>query len=287
MHSLTVTVGPRAFRIGSTWRAPLAQLAALYADYPQPADSIAHYRIRLDAPRWVRRHLRPQVAIQGDYTLPEAVPLPYSQAILAAEMGMNLQIALGERRLMLLHAASVEKAGKVVILTGESGSGKSTLAAMLGEAGWRLMGDEFALIDPETGQAFPFPRPVSLKNEAIAAMQALAGEERFGPLLKDTPKGDIRHFRPSADAVARMAEPGTPTLILFPRFGANWAIRPVGQGEAFVRLTQASTNYTMLGERGFSALTRLVQSVPAKAIDYMSGAEGISIVESLFEGAGA
>jgi HprK-related kinase A len=282
MHSLTVTVGLRSFRIGSVWRAPLAQLARLYAAYPQPADAIAHYRIRLDAPRWARRYIRPQVAIQGDYTLPEAVPLPYAQAILAAEMGMNLQIALGERRLMLLHAASVEKNGKVVILTGESGSGKSTLAAMLGEHGWRLMGDEFALIDPETGQAFPFPRPVSLKNEAIAAMQSFAGEERFGPLMKDTPKGDIRHFIPRADAVARMAEPGQPVLILFPRFGAQRAVRPVGQGEAFVRLTQASTNYTMLGERGFSALTRLVQSVPARAIDYMSGAEGIALVESLF-----
>ncbi len=283
MHSFTVSVGPRSFRIGSVWKAPLAQLARLYAHYPQSAEAIAHYRIRLDAPSWLRRHIRPQVAIQGDYTLPEAVPLPYDQAILAAEMGMNLQIALGERRLMLLHAASVEKDGKVLILTGESGSGKSTLAAMLGEQGWRLMGDEFALIDPETGQALPFPRPVSLKNEAIAAMQALAGEERFGPLLKDTPKGDIRHFMPRAEAVSRMTEPGTPALILFPRFGARRAIRPVGQGEAFVRLTQASTNYTMLGERGFSALTHLVQSVPARAIDYMSGAEGISLVESLFE----
>ncbi|HPZ49823.1 MAG TPA: hypothetical protein PLA44_08195 [Propionibacteriaceae bacterium] len=117
---------------------------------------------------------------------------------------------------------------------------------------------------------------------AIAAMQALAGEERFGPLMKDTPKGDIRHFIPRADAVARMAEPGQPVLILFPRFGAQRAVRPVGQGEAFVRLTQASTNYTMLGERGFSALTRLVQSVPARAIDYMSGADGIALVESLF-----
>jgi HprK-related kinase A len=283
MHSFTVSVGPRSFRIGSVWKAPLVQLARLYAHYPQSAEAIAHYRIRLDAPRWLRRHIRPQVAIQGDYTLPEAVPLPYDQAILAAEMGMNLQIALGERRLMLLHAASVEKDGKVLILTGESGSGKSTLAAMLGEHGWRLMGDEFALIDPETGQALPFPRPVSLKNEAIAAMQALAGEERFGPLLKDTPKGDIRHFIPRAESVARMTEPGTPALIIFPRFGARRAVRPVGQGEAFVRLTQASTNYTMLGERGFSALTKLVQSVPARAIDYMSGPEGISLVESLFK----
>jgi hypothetical protein len=38
--------------------------------------------------------------------------------------------------------------------------------------------------------------------------------------------------------------------------------------ETFVRLTQASTNYVALAERGFDALTRLVRTVPARALDY-------------------
>ncbi len=65
-------------------------------------------------------------------------------ALLAAEMGMNLQMALGQKTYLLLHAATVERDGRALILTGESGAGKSTLAALLGERGWRLMGDEFA-----------------------------------------------------------------------------------------------------------------------------------------------
>lgn len=280
-HSFTVTVGPRHFRIGSAWAGPVRQLEALYAHYPKPADGIAHYTVRLDAPSFLRRHIRPQVAIQGDYTLPEAVPLPFEQALLAAEMGMNLQIALGERHLLLLHAASVEREGRCVILTGESGSGKSTLAAMLGEHGWRLMGDEFALIDPATGLAHAFPRPVSLKNAAIAAMEALLPDARFGPLLPGTPKGDIRHVIPSASAIAAMQTPARPVAILFPRFGEPRAIRPVGQGEAFVRLTQASTNYTALGEAGFAALTQMVQTLPCHAIDYASGPEGMALVDEL------
>src|SRR3546814_1610056 len=65
-------------------------------------------------------------------------------------MGMNLQVALGWRRHLLLHASAVAKDGRALIMSGESGSGKSTLAALLGEGDWRLMGDEFTLIDPRS-----------------------------------------------------------------------------------------------------------------------------------------
>ena len=37
--------------------------------------------------------------------------------------------------------------------------------------------------------------------------------------------------------------------------------RLMGEGEAFVRLTEASTNYIALGEAGFAALTRLVREI--------------------------
>jgi HprK-related kinase A len=166
---------------------------------------------------------------------------------------MNLQMALGWRRHLLLHASSVEKDGRALVMTGESGSGKSTLAAQLGERGWRLMGDEFALLDLVSGAVFPFPRLVSLKNGAISVIAAEAPDKRMGPLLGGTAKGDIRHLVPRADAVGRMGEGAQPALLLFPRFGHGADVRPVGQGEVFMRLTQASTNYVALGEAGFGA----------------------------------
>lgn len=195
---------------------------------------------------------------------------------------MNLQVALGERRFLLIHAASVEKDGKALVLTGESGSGKSTLAAQLAHKGWRFLGDEFALIDPGSGMIYPFPRPTSLKNEAIATLTALVPHTRFGPLLCDTPKGDIRHLIPPADALVRMQESALPALLLYPRFGAPAATRPVGSAENFVRLTQASTNYVALGETGFAALTRFVDRVPAMAVDYPDGAAAIRTINRLW-----
>jgi len=217
--------------------------------------------------------------VAGDFELPGAVPLPARHALLAAEMAMNLQMALGHRRHLLLHAATVERGGRALVMTGESGAGKSTLAALLAARGWRLMGDEFALIAPDTGLAHAFPRPVSLKNESVAAVRAAWPEARFGPELAGTPKGTIRHLVAPADAVLRMDEPARPALILFPRFGTAPEIRSVSPAEAFVRLTEASTNYVAMGERGFQALTRLVREVPAVALDYPDGAAGLAAVE--------
>jgi HprK-related kinase A len=278
-HRLDLRIGPVTFRIGSDWSAPLAQLERLYAPYPEP-DPIADFTVRLEAERIWRRWIRPSVAIAGDFVLPDAAPLALRHGLLAAEMAMNLQMALGQRRFLLLHASTVERDGRALLMTGESGAGKSTLAALLGERGWRLMGDEFALVDLDDGSLRPFPRAISLKNEAIALF-ADADPDRLGPLLEDTPKGRIRHLRPNADAVARMDEPASPGLILFPRFSPDFvpALRPVGAAETFVRLTQASTNYVALAERGFEALTGMVAAVPAKAIDYADTNSAIALVE--------
>lgn len=281
-HVLALRIGPVGFRIGSDWAAPVAALRSLYADYPPPRDDIPDFTVRLFAARLWRRWVRPSVVIGGDYVLPEAAPLPLSQGLLAAEMAMNLQMALGQRRYLLLHASVVERDGRALLMTGESGAGKSTLAALLAARGWRLMGDEFALVDPANGLVHAFPRLVSLKNAAIPAVEAAWPAARFGPLLAATPKGDIRHMVPPADSVAAMDLPARPMLILFPRFGVAADTRPVGQSEVFVRLTQASTNYVAMGDRSFEALSGLVRGVPGWAIDYPDSATGLEMVERLW-----
>lgn len=281
MHRLDLRIGPVGFRLGSAWRGPVEALAALYAGYPEP-EGAPDFTVRLEPAKPWRRHLRPSVAIAGDYMLPDAAPLPLAHGLLAAEMGMNLQMALGQKRYLLLHASAVERDGEALVMTGTSGAGKSTLAALLGESGWRLLGDEFALVDPDSGLVHPFPRAISLKNGAICLFKHMGG--RLGPLLAGTPKGEIRHLRPREEAIAAMDEPASPRLILFPRYGAGLAeaVRPVGEAEVFMRLTQASTNYVALGERGFLALTRLVTALPALAVDYADAEGALRMVERLW-----
>lgn len=282
-HRLHLTIGPATFRLGSAWRAPIDVLRHLYSAFPEPVDAIADFTVRLEPAGVFRRWWRPSVRIAGDYMLPDAAPMALRHGLLAAEMGMNLQMALGWRRHLLIHASSVEKDGRVLVMSGESGSGKSTLAALLGERGWRFMGDEFALIDLVTGMIHPFPRLVSLKNASIGVMQQEVRDKgRFGPLLAGTPKGDIIHLVPPVDAIERMHEPAPPALLVFPRFGHVLQLRPVGQAEAFVALTQASTNYVALGEVGFDALYRFVTNVPAVALDFNDGGAAINAVDQLW-----
>ncbi|WP_375396237.1 HprK-related kinase A [uncultured Sphingomonas sp.] len=278
-HRFDVRIGPVGFRVGADWRAPIDQLADLYRDYPGCEDGIPDFTVRLFAARPWRRWIRPKMMMGGDFVLPEAAPVALRHGLLAAEMAMNLQMALGQRRYLLLHASAVERDGHALVMTGVSGAGKSTLAALLAGRGWRLMGDEFVLLDPATRLVHAFPRLVSVKNAAIAVVARATPGGRWGPLLADTPKGAIRHLVPDTRAIAAMADPAHPALILFPAFGHDADIRPVAPSEMFVRLTQASTNYVALGERGFEALTRLVTTVPACAIDYPDNEAALRLVE--------
>lgn len=281
-YSHALRIGPVGFRIGSDWREPIALLQQLYAAYPGIEAGIADATVRLEAARPWRRIIRPAVHIRGDYIIPDALPLPLAQGLLAAEMAMNLQVALGWRQHLLLHASAVERGGRALVMVGASGSGKSTMAALLGEGDWRLMGDEFAMLNMGSGAIHAFPRLISLKNESVPEMAARVGLDRLGPIITGTPKGTIRHMVPRADAITRMDEPAMPALLLFPTFGGEPGLRAVPPSEAFMRLTESSTNYVALGEPAFAALTDLIARVPAVAIGYGSSAEGMAAIESLW-----
>ncbi len=286
-HEHGLRVGPVDFLLRSPLARPIADVRRLYRGYPALGpDSIYDYTVAVVPDGGLRRLFRPRLHLRCDVEMPGMVPIPPHLGLLALEMGMNLQIAVAARRRLVLHAGSVARGPDGLILIGDSGAGKSTLSASLGWTPdrWRFMGDEFALLALDSHQLQPFPRPISLKNQSIAVMEARVAEEHFGPVQRETVKGTIRHLRPPQSAIDTMNETACPRLLIAPRFeaGAAPAVRRMGAAESFARLTTSSPNYVALGEAGFDALTRLVNEAPGYDIRYGSTEDGLALVEQLW-----
>lgn len=282
---VTLSVGPKHVRLQSNVASLCEQASQLYQGYPViPADEIADFQVNVAATSFARRLFRPKVVAWTDVPAP-IKPLPARMAMLALEMGINWQVAMTTERALVLHAGSLERAGRSIIFPGNSGSGKSTLAAALGLRDWRFLGDEFALVDLASGKSLPMPRPISLKNQSIDLMMALAPIERFTPRYEGTPKGTLAFLRPPPEALARMSEPATPALLLFPTYAAGVSpiLTPMGRAEAFVRLVAGGANYDRLGQPGFEALARLVETCPAAALHYGSLEDANALVEQAWE----
>ncbi len=285
--SRTLRIGPASFHLRTPFADVIRDVDSLYRDYPREVDDgIYDYAISAHPDGFLRRWINPKFKLDCDFDPFEMLPLPRRLGLLGFEMGMNLQIAAGYRRHIVLHAASAARGDKAALLIGDSGAGKSTLSAILSYAGgWRHFGDEFALLDISAPQLFPFPRPISLKNESIAAMEAIAPDDRFGPRMENTFRGTIRHLLPPVEAIAAMDAPAQVAVIVSPKFepGAKPQWRPMTKTETYVRLAASSTNQPMLGEAGFEAIWRCLDAAPAFDLVYGSSDDALELFETLWD----
>jgi HprK-related kinase A len=210
---------------------------------------------------WYRRLTSPQAVFRADTQTPFA-PFPRSHAFPLLEWGLNWCIATRAHQYLMLHAGVVERDGHALILPAVPGSGKSTLTAALALRGWRLLSDEFGLLDWRTGLLVPLPRAIPLKNRSIPVIRAFAPDAALGPVFPKTRKGDVAHLRPPADSRRRQLEPARPAWIVFPRYAAGSPLRiaSLHDSTAFARLSQNAFNYRLLGATGFDALQALIRA---------------------------
>jgi len=90
---------------------------------------------------------------------------------------LPLAALLYQRGLLAFHAASVTNGEVALLLAGDSGVGKSTLLTVLLQRGWRMLGDDLAIVGLDgKGQPVVFPArpgialwPGSLKMLGIAS----------------------------------------------------------------------------------------------------------------------
>jgi len=154
----------------------------------------------------------------------------------------------------------VERDGRAAILPADPGAGKSTLCTGLVNEGWRLLSDEFALIDLDSGLLHPLVRPISLKNESIALIRARYPQSIFSQVVDDTSKGTLALVKPPEDSVRRNAETALPAWVITPEYraGAPATLERESRATTFMELGHNGFNYSIHGARGFDALGALV-----------------------------
>jgi HprK-related kinase A len=241
----------------------------LYSDFPIQKRAGGHFDLIIAGGRGVRRFVRPKATIAANGAKP-FLSLPAAISGAAFEWALNWCIARHAHQRVAVHGAVVERDGRALILSGPSGSGKSTLCAALALQGWRLFSDEFALMDPNTHDLLPLPRPVSLREAAVDIIAKRGLSLVFGPEGRDVEGARFAHLKPPPDSVRRASEPAPPRVIVLPRYmaGATTSLEPLSKARALIHLTDQSFNYNYLGPRGYECAVEVVRQCDCYALDY-------------------
>ena len=216
-----------------------------------------------------RRWIKPQVRFYFNGSEPFK-PLPLNQAPAMLEWGMNWLITNHAHQYLIIHAATLEKNGRGIMISAPSGAGKSTLCAYLVSQGWRLLSDELALICPETRQLHGLARPINLKNAAIDLVRDFFPSTSFSEEIADTTKGKVCLVKPPASSVVNAHVTAPISLIVFVKYSPNEPcyVEEVEKCEALMELINNSFNFGLLNRVGFACAKQVVRDTDAIYIEY-------------------
>ncbi|MBF0381920.1 MAG: HprK-related kinase A [Magnetococcales bacterium] len=260
-------------------------LTLIYGGHPvieEPWKDIADFHIQLTTNSNYRRFWRPQVFFQLD-GVKHLAPFPRDHAPPMFEWGWNFSIAGRANHFLILHNAVIAKGDRAMLLPGIPGSGKSTLCAAMALKGWRLLSDEFALLQPESGLVFPTARPVALKNQSIEIIRDFSKDALLGPDFSKTRKGTVAHMRPPDASIKLMEQPARPTWVVSPSYqeGQSAILEQIPKEHAFLLVAANAFNYETLGDNAFKAVARVVRESTIFNFRYSNLEEAVATLEMM------
>ncbi len=249
-----------------------------------PAARFADFHVAMSSGHGVRRFFRRQARFLIDEIEPFE-PFALTNAFPLYEWGVNWCFGQRFNQYVLFHSGALAIGDRAVVMAATPGSGKSTLTAAMMLRGFRLLSDEFGVLDPATGCMLPMLKPVALKNRSIDVIRSFSDTAFLGPTFPGTRKGDVAHLAPDACSVDSAHRPARPVVVLFPvwREGAALELKPQAREQAFARLAFNSFNYALLGPVSFEAVTDVVASCRAFQLTYGSLEEAVTCVRELVE----
>ncbi|MGM9481721.1 HprK-related kinase A [Roseateles sp. NT4] len=285
---LTLRLPPFVARLQSDVPRVAQDLMRLYGEFALGRDDeFADFHLTVNYDRglhalWRRLAGRRQARFSTD-GLAAFTTLPATQAFHMVEWGLNWAVTAHAHHFVVYHAAVLERGGRALVLPAPPGSGKSTLTAALGQRGWRLLSDELALLDPRDGQLYGLARPVNLKNQAIALMQAFAPGAVMTAPVPDTLKGTLSLMKAPGDAISRVHEGARPAWVVVPSFepGAEAVLEALPKAQAHLLLADQAFNYDIHGVDGFEATADLVDRVDCWGFTYSRLDDAIAVFDRL------
>ncbi len=277
--------GPFNVRLKTNIKAVVAEVQKHYAQAPlMTVPCIEHFDISLFPMGILRQWVKPKVLFTVDGVSPFE-PFPIDQAFPHFEWGLNWCIGTTSHNWLLLHSAAVEYKNHVLLLPATPGSGKSTLCSGLISRGWRLLSDEFGIIDHKTGHVIPLPRSIPLKNQSIDVMKRFTNPENIGKTYNTVRKGDVAHYKPPQNSIFQQNTTAPARWLVFPKFKnqAVTELTPIDKSSAFIKTTNNSFNYHLLMQEGFNTLAALVENCECYNFEYSNLEDAVNTFTTLAE----
>jgi HprK-related kinase A len=180
------------------------------------------------------------------------------------EWAVNWQIALYFKGYLQVHASAVELNGRTILFPGSPGSGKTTICAGLLSKGARYFSDEFALIEPRTLRAHPYPKALCIKESSIKVLEEACPYLRFESRWIKKTKGVVAFLDPWQMHDHPIAQPAKIDFVIFPTFlaQATAELLPVSKAEVAFNLNKHSLNFLDFREQGIDILADIASSAP-------------------------
>jgi HprK-related kinase A len=262
----------------------LTDFAALY---PQCAGAAPDSRtaIAMEVKRSGRTRLgRRRFDIHGDG---EALhrDLRADEVLPHLEWGISWRIVARRGDFLQVHAASMARDGRGVVLAGASGAGKSTLVAGLLARGWDYLCDEFALINPDTLMLHPYPKAVCIKAGSFDAVRRLGLSFSRDRHYAKAIKGRVGYINP-ADLGSNVAGGPCPVRhVFFPHYGGDGEprARRVPPASAVFGLLSQVLNRDAFADRAVGLLSRVVRGARCFGLESGPLEPTCDLIESLID----
>lgn len=172
---------------------------------------------------------------------------------------LNRRIVATSRQPVLVHAGSVARAGRGVLVVGASGGGKTTATAALAVAGFSYLTDDITAVQPD-GRVTGAAKPIGLRAPSVEVL-GLARDQLQSPPSTYLAGEDAQHFVAASSLGASLAPSAEPGMIVFLSSDlSGGSAMELDRSRSLARLTEYTFDLDRGGRQGFQALAELVRN---------------------------